>query len=972
MLCRFNRLFRNPYLLANKNYIEMDSRIFEDNQPNIVIIGAGAAGIAAGSKLTKSGFKNITILEAESRIGGRIHSVAIDDTFVDIGAQWVHGEKGNTAYEIVKDLNILGDFSRSDYDKLRFFSSNRSKLSKNLLNKLYEISLEVLEDKCSIAESHNGIEQYFLKAYYDRIHAEFGEDNKAVMDIARMLLEWISKFILCYDPATSWNQISTEGFLIYEKCEGNLLLHWKNKGYRTIFDNLMEKIPESNTPFPLENKIFLNKEVIKVIWNNNGGGQNKVSVNCSDGSKYEADHVVVTVSIAVLRDFLEYVFDPKPPQEKLEAAKKLPLGNVMKILLRFPEKWWTDTECDFSLLWTPEDKRELLECFPNGPIHNGRSWLEDIFGFYSIESHDNILLGWLIGPMVKDVELLSDDEVQEGCMFLLNKFLGNQYKISKPDYILRSAWGTNPHFKGTYSYVGTETIDATTIRQTLIEPLRINEKDVVLFAGEATHTKYFSTVHGAIDTGYREADRLIKLYRRPQRHKIAIVGAGMAGLGAATELMKENIEDFVILEAQDRPGGRIQTILVDNKSLDLGAQWLHGKDNPLYQLAVKHKLLADEMSEEGLGLYVRSNGDIVDSFTVERTSFEVGTFFEECEKFVNQADYPSSVGAYIQERFKNYIAGQPSELQEVLQELYDWHDRFQVIDNSCTSLTKLSAKSWGEYVCLDDVAHYNLKYGYQSLIDVILDNLPKSCVKYNSEVKRINLDEDKRVVLYLSNNQIVICDHLILTPSLGVLKSIKELTRILPDHQTGSIKRMGFAGICKIYLFYDDLWWGDSRGFQLLWTKDCDFPERQTWLRYVTGFDEVFNHPNALMTWVGGDAVEEAENLSTEDIGQQCTELLRKFLPNYKVPSPTRVIRTRWLNNRFVRGSYCHTTPECDGTNYGIRSLGAPLFVDGVPRIVLAGEAVHPAHFSTAHGAFESGQEQAHVLAQFIASSANK
>lgn len=45
-----------------------------DNQPRIVIVGAGAAGIAAASRLLDNGFKNVIILEAENRIGGRIHT----------------------------------------------------------------------------------------------------------------------------------------------------------------------------------------------------------------------------------------------------------------------------------------------------------------------------------------------------------------------------------------------------------------------------------------------------------------------------------------------------------------------------------------------------------------------------------------------------------------------------------------------------------------------------------------------------------------------------------------------------------------------------------------------------------------------------------------------------------------------------------------------------------------------------------
>lgn len=55
---------------------------------HIVIIGAGASGIAAATKLLDNGFENITVLEAEPRIGGRVNTVAYGSGVVDLGAQW--------------------------------------------------------------------------------------------------------------------------------------------------------------------------------------------------------------------------------------------------------------------------------------------------------------------------------------------------------------------------------------------------------------------------------------------------------------------------------------------------------------------------------------------------------------------------------------------------------------------------------------------------------------------------------------------------------------------------------------------------------------------------------------------------------------------------------------------------------------------------------------------------------------------
>jgi spermine oxidase len=54
----------------------------------IVIIGAGAAGISAASKLVEAGFHNLIILEAENRIGGRINTIPFGQNVIDMGAQW--------------------------------------------------------------------------------------------------------------------------------------------------------------------------------------------------------------------------------------------------------------------------------------------------------------------------------------------------------------------------------------------------------------------------------------------------------------------------------------------------------------------------------------------------------------------------------------------------------------------------------------------------------------------------------------------------------------------------------------------------------------------------------------------------------------------------------------------------------------------------------------------------------------------
>lgn len=54
----------------------------------IIIVGAGVSGIAAATTLLSNGFKNVTILEAENRLGGRINTIPFGKNIVELGAQW--------------------------------------------------------------------------------------------------------------------------------------------------------------------------------------------------------------------------------------------------------------------------------------------------------------------------------------------------------------------------------------------------------------------------------------------------------------------------------------------------------------------------------------------------------------------------------------------------------------------------------------------------------------------------------------------------------------------------------------------------------------------------------------------------------------------------------------------------------------------------------------------------------------------
>lgn len=82
-------------------------------------------------------------------------------------------------------------------------------------------------------------------------------------------------------------------------------------------------------------------------------------------------------------------------------------------------------------------------------------------------------------------------------------------------YFYRSTWYKNQNFRGSYSYrsINTDLLNTTAdhLAYPLTNPVGV---PVLQFAGEATHEHYYSTVHGAVESGWREAKRITDFYKK--------------------------------------------------------------------------------------------------------------------------------------------------------------------------------------------------------------------------------------------------------------------------------------------------------------------------------------------------------------------------------------------------------------------------------------------------------------------------
>ena len=121
------------HILLNTRVVDMNSLLECKLKPtisistmerrNVIVVGAGIAGIAAARKLNEDGRFNVKILEASNRIGGRIFSSVIDGIPVELGATYIHGTIDNVIYDLSKQYGIVEENSDKDDDKIDVLAS---------------------------------------------------------------------------------------------------------------------------------------------------------------------------------------------------------------------------------------------------------------------------------------------------------------------------------------------------------------------------------------------------------------------------------------------------------------------------------------------------------------------------------------------------------------------------------------------------------------------------------------------------------------------------------------------------------------------------------------------------------------------------------------------------------------------------------------------------------------------------------
>jgi monoamine oxidase len=406
---------------------------------------------------------------------------------------------------------------------------------------------------------------------------------------------------------------------------------------------------------------------------------------------------------------------------------------------------------------------------------------------------------------------------------------------------------------------------------------------------------------------------------------VIVIGAGISGLAAAKKLKEEGFK-VIVLEAQEKVGGRLRTNRSLGIAFDEGASWIHGVDgNPITDLAQKAGMNTFHTDDNSLIAYDLGGTKLSD--TVYGNTED--TFYDIIETLSNQGNINQSFETVFFAKYPQYAN---DRLWRFFLSTYLTFDL-----GDLDKLSSLFYNEGEEFGGLEKIS----TNGYDTIPTYLATGLD---VRVNQRVSQ--LDYTGTLVKVTHNGTVSEANYVVVTVPLGVLKKQSiQFSPALPVQKQTAIDKLGMNCVNKFLLTFDTAFWDDE--LYLVYTA-----EAKDKFNYFVNVKKFHPTVNALMTFAYADYGRQTETMTDAQVIDEIMAHLRDMYPG-NVPNPTNLLCTKWATNENAYGAY--SFPQVGTEMRHFEDLAAE--IDN--KVFFAGEHTEVDYFSTAHGAYLSGIREA-------------
>lgn len=434
---------------------------FPQEKKKVLILGAGVSGITAAKTLFEQGVTDFLVLEGQSYIGGRIRQASFAEMKVEMGANWIHhSDQDDNPLILLKNKNDL-TATPSNYSRHIIRNDMGADATNTHLFKEWTVARDKLF-KLGEARGKEDIPPRDMPATTGLKKLGWRSDTPL-----KKLLSW-SDINFQYGIGEEEASLNNMG------AAGEDTFINDQRGVWSLYRDFYSNFPD---------KILVNQTVTRIKYNDES-----VEVTTAEGIIYAAEYALCTFSNGVLESKM-VTFDPDLPDWKTEAIFRKRMVYYTKIFLKFPKKFWDDSEF-------------ILHVSKQGTGHFPHFQNLDRPGFFE---GSKMLLATVTGDVALRIEAQDDSKTLDEVMQVLRNMYGDG--IPNATEIVVSKWSQNPYVVGSWSdpVVGTDH-NAHAYMASRIKNL--------FFGGEAAHGHWYGFMQGAYYSGWERANQIASLIQR--------------------------------------------------------------------------------------------------------------------------------------------------------------------------------------------------------------------------------------------------------------------------------------------------------------------------------------------------------------------------------------------------------------------------------------------------------------------------